>query len=65
MILTTHHLEEAEQLAKRIGIMSKGQLVIVGSREFITDKFSVGYHVIINLDPQNPQAELCRQIIRE
>ncbi|MBQ7227901.1 MAG: ATP-binding cassette domain-containing protein [Clostridia bacterium] len=31
MILTTHYLEEAEQLSDRIGIMSKGKMKIVGT----------------------------------
>lgn len=49
IILTTHHLEEAEELSKRIGIMSKGKLIILGSPSFITHHFSVGYHVVITL----------------
>ena len=36
VILTTHHLEEAEELSKRIAIMSKGKLIILGSPTFIT-----------------------------
>jgi hypothetical protein len=36
--------------------MSKGKLIIVGSREFITDKFSVGYHVVITLNKENPKS---------
>lgn len=37
IILTTHYLEEAENLANRIGVMAKGKLVAVGtSAELIT-----------------------------
>jgi len=35
IVLTTHHLDEAEILADRIGIMSKGELLIVGSSNYI------------------------------
>jgi len=35
VVLTTHYLEEAESLADRIGIMSKGRLVAVGTAEEI------------------------------
>lgn len=35
IVLTTHHLDEAERLADRIAIMSKGQLLAVGTSEFI------------------------------
>ena len=45
IILTTHHLEEAEILADRIGIMSKGQLLAVGTSEFIKRKFGEGYNL--------------------
>ena len=49
IILTTHHLEEAESLSQKIGIMSSGKLVIIGDCNFIQDKFSVGYHVVFTL----------------
>lgn len=35
VILTTHYLEEAEALADRIGIMSKGRLVALGTADEI------------------------------
>jgi len=44
-VLTTHHLDEAEYLADRIGIMSKGKLLVVGSSEFIKKRYGVGYHL--------------------
>ena len=46
--------------------MSQGKLIIVGSREFITDKFSVGYHVVITLNKANPHsASICREIVKK
>jgi ABC-2 type transport system ATP-binding protein len=33
IVLTTHYIEEAEQLADRIGILHKGELLLVESRE--------------------------------
>jgi len=57
-------LEEAEELSKRIAIMSKGKIIILGSTDYITDKFSAGYHAIISLDKDQPKAaETCREII--
>ncbi|CAD8160982.1 unnamed protein product [Paramecium pentaurelia] len=47
IILTTHHLDEAEILANRIGIMSKGQLLAVGTSNFIKKKFGEGYNLKI------------------
>lgn len=45
--------------------MSQGRLIIVGNRDFITDKFSVGYHVVVTLNRSQPgSAEKARDIIR-
>lgn len=38
IILTTHYLEEAESLSDRIGIMSKGNLIDVGTTEELIKK---------------------------
>ena len=38
IILTTHYLEEAEALSNRIGIMSKGKLMAVGTSEELIEK---------------------------
>ncbi|KAL4504088.1 hypothetical protein ABPG72_020926 [Tetrahymena utriculariae] len=47
IILTTHHLEEAEALADRIGIMAQGQLLCLGTVDYIIHKFGVGYFLKI------------------
>lgn len=36
VVLTTHHLEEAEALADRVGIMARGSLLALGTVEYIT-----------------------------
>lgn len=41
IILTTHYMEEAEKLADRIGVMSKGRLVAVGSVDELKEKAGV------------------------
>ena len=44
--------------------MSKGKLTILGSADYIADKFSVGYQAVITLDKgQSKAAEICRTII--
>ena len=43
ILLTTHHLDEADYLSDRIAIMAKGKLLILGSSEFIKKNFGVGY----------------------
>lgn len=39
IILTTHYMEEAESLSDRIGIMSKGNLIDVGTAKELIEKF--------------------------
>lgn len=41
IILTTHYLEEAEALADRIGIMSRGRLIAVGTAEELINEAGV------------------------
>lgn len=55
MVLTTHHLEEAEALAQRIGIMTHGRLLILGSCDYIKQKFGVGYHLLVTINEEQRQ----------
>ena len=47
VILTTHHMDEAEVLGDRIGIMCKGELKCIGSSLFLKSKFGIGYKLTI------------------
>ncbi|EAR92762.2 ABC transporter family protein (macronuclear) [Tetrahymena thermophila SB210] len=55
LVLTTHHLDEAEVLADRIGIMAKGKLLAVGSSQFIKKNFGEGYSLRISVEEQHIQ----------
>ena len=65
IILTTHHLEEAEELSQRIGIMSEGKLIIVGDCDYIKEKFSVGYHAVLSFTGKEKKERMkeCRKIV--
>lgn len=52
IILTTHFLDEAERLADRIAIMSRGQLLAIGSNDFIKKKFGEGYQLILSSEEE-------------
>ena len=44
--------------------MGKSKLIILGSTDYITDKFSVGYQAVVTLDKgQSKAAEICKTII--
>ncbi|KAL5250662.1 hypothetical protein ACHWQZ_G016406 [Mnemiopsis leidyi] len=47
IVLTTHHMDEADLLGDRIGIMGKGNLCCVGSSMFLKKQFGIGYHMTI------------------
>jgi ATP-binding cassette, subfamily A (ABC1), member 3 len=44
IVLTTHHLDEAEALSDRIGIMAKGKLLTLGNINIIIlDNYNLSY----------------------
>jgi ATP-binding cassette, subfamily A (ABC1), member 3 len=45
IILTTHYMDEADILGDRIGIMTGGQLVCLGSSLFLKNRYGVGYNL--------------------
>ena len=47
IILTTHYMEEADILADRIAIMSKGRFRCLGSSMFLKNRYGVGYTLTI------------------
>jgi ABC-2 type transport system ATP-binding protein len=42
IVLTTHYLEEAEELADRIGVLHKGRLILVEEREALMKRYRHG-----------------------
>lgn len=47
IILTTHYMDEADILGDRIGIMTAGQLVCLGSSLFLKQRYGVGYNLTL------------------
>ncbi len=41
VLLTTHYLEEAEQLCDRVGLIDKGEIKLIDSTSSLIDKFTV------------------------
>lgn len=50
IILTTHYMDEADILGDRIGIMSNGSIICLGSSLFLKNKFGVGYNLTLVKD---------------
>uniref|UniRef100_H2YP07 ABC transporter domain-containing protein n=1 Tax=Ciona savignyi TaxID=51511 RepID=H2YP07_CIOSA len=57
-LLTTHFMDEADILADRKIILSKGKLRCVGSSLFLKNKYGVGYHLGIVTKTSNKVEEI-------
>jgi ATP-binding cassette subfamily A (ABC1) protein 3 len=51
IIMSSQHLEEADELADRICIMTKGQLLALDTPQNIKQQFGVGYKILIEPKP--------------
>ncbi|XP_038064273.1 ATP-binding cassette sub-family A member 3-like [Patiria miniata] len=51
ILLTTHHMDEADLLGDRIAIMSEGELQCCGTSLFLKKKYGVGYHMVMVKSP--------------
>lgn len=52
IIMSSQHLEEADELADRVCIMSQGKVVTLDTPHGIKKQFGVGYNLY--LEPKNP-----------
>lgn len=57
VVLTTHSLEEAEALCDRIGIMVKGQLRVLGTKQHLKSLFGSGFELAVKLKMNYTSAE--------
>ncbi|KAF8564879.1 hypothetical protein P879_06099 [Paragonimus westermani] len=55
IILTTHHMDEADILGDRIAIISQGRLKCYGSSLFLKANHGQGYHLILQRESPNDQ----------
>jgi len=53
VIMTTHSMDEAETLCKRMGIMVNGEFVCMGKANQIKDKYGYGYEADVRIKPMS------------
>ena len=59
IILTTHYIEEAEEMADRIGVINKGEIILVEDKAVLMRKLG---RKQLTLHLQNPLAEIPSQL---
>ena len=58
IILSTHYMDEADVLGDRIGIMSHGKLVCLGTPLFLKNRYGVGYNLTLEKKHKEPNPML-------
>lgn len=56
IVISTHHMDEADVLGDRIAIISNGKLIAHGTSYFLKNKFGRGYYLTIAKTPDNQLA---------
>lgn len=52
VILTTHHLDEADHLSDRVCVIERGSLIAEGTPSEIKDRYGRGYYLSIHADEE-------------
>jgi ATP-binding cassette, subfamily A (ABC1), member 5 len=62
ILLTTHFMDEADILADRKAVISRGKLRCCGSSLFLKNKFGIGYHLTLVLDTNAREAFITKLV---
>ena len=57
VIMTTHSMDEAETLCKRMGIMVNGEFVCLGTANQIKDRYGYGYEADVRIKPMSQESQ--------
>ena len=57
IILTTHYMDEAEMLADRVAIVSRGSLKACGTTFFLKQKYGMGYYFEFDFIDKNKPSD--------
>jgi ATP-binding cassette subfamily A (ABC1) protein 3 len=63
ILLTTHHMDEADILGDRIAIMAEGKLLTSGSSLFLKSRFGVGYHLTMVKGRDASSERICEVVM--
>lgn len=63
LVMTTHHLEEAEELANDIMFLSQGKIAEYGTVNYIKKAYGSGYEIIVDKLDEASKQELTYQVL--
>ncbi|KAI2474243.1 ATP binding cassette (ABC) protein subfamily A member [Diabrotica virgifera virgifera] len=63
ILLTTHFMDEADILADRKAVVSKGNIRCCGSSLFLKNKFGIGYHLTLVLEGHSKENAINKLVI--
>lgn len=64
VLVTTHHMEEADVLGDRIAIMASGRVVCSGSTLFLKNKFGDGYTLTIMVSEDSSIKDIQTEVMK-
>ena len=65
IILTTHYIEEAEEMADRVGVINRGELILVEEKHALMQKLGRKIlHLQLDRAAQRSAIKLCRMVPR-
>ena len=65
VLLTTHRMDEAEQLCDQIAIMINGRIVCYGSPSYLMQTYGGGYEVSLTVDLQKSNKKKVAALMME
>ncbi|XP_071529902.1 phospholipid-transporting ATPase ABCA3-like [Panulirus ornatus] len=63
VLVTTHHMEEADVLGDRVAIMASGRVVCAGSTLFLKNKFGDGYTLTVMMDEDEANVNTLKELV--
>ncbi|XP_042235284.1 phospholipid-transporting ATPase ABCA3-like [Homarus americanus] len=64
VLVTTHHMEEADVLGDRVAIMASGKVVCAGSTLFLKNKFGDGYSLTVMVSEATNMKEMKQEVTK-
>jgi len=65
IVLTTHRMDEAQELCDKIAIMINGRFVVFGSPNYLMEAYGLGYMFTITVDTSTVTLDAAKATIQD